>query len=138
MTGCGEDLMMSTDASTTGTNGRAGAATQKVVIVNGTTDSLELLETVLESGHYDVVFVESSAHGYSQIKRVRPNLVILCTTLEDPDALRVLSMVKLDSETRDIPILTCTSDPAGQDSDEESTDLSDTEIFAPKPALRMN
>ena len=53
-------------------------ATQKVVIVNGNTEMLDLLETVLDAGHYDVVFVESSEHAYSQIKRVQPNLVILC------------------------------------------------------------
>ena len=47
-------------------------AAQKVVIVNGTPEILELLETVLEAGHYDVVFVESNAHAYSQIKRVQP------------------------------------------------------------------
>ena len=44
---------------------------------------LELLETVLDAGHYDVVFVESSEHAYSQIKRVQPNLVILCVRIDD-------------------------------------------------------
>jgi len=38
----------------------AADATQKVVIVNGSTEMLELLETVLDAGHYDVIFVESS------------------------------------------------------------------------------
>jgi CheY-like chemotaxis protein len=78
------------------------AAGQKVVIVNGTSVTLELLETVLEAGHYNVVFVEAAAHAYSQIKRVKPNLVILCVQLEDMDGFQVLSMLKLDPETRDI------------------------------------
>ena len=46
------------------------------------------LENVLEAGHYDVVFVESSAHAYSQIKRVQPNLVILCVRIDDRRASR--------------------------------------------------
>src|SRR6266704_2807188 len=79
---------------------------QKVVIVNGNAAILGLLETVLDAGHYDVVFVEPSTHAYSQIKRVQPNLVILCLHLDNPEGFQVLSMLKLDNETRDIPVLT--------------------------------
>src|SRR5436305_12136811 len=79
---------------------------QKVVIINGSTEILELLETVLDAGHYDVVFVESTTHAYSQIKRVQPNLVILCLHLDNPEGFQVFSMLKLDTETRDIPVLT--------------------------------
>jgi PleD family two-component response regulator len=111
---------------------------QKVVIVNGSSEILELLETVLDAGHYDVVFVESSAHAYSQIKRVQPNLVILCVRIDDADGFQVLSMLKLDRETRDIPVLTYTTENEGQESDEEVAEPSDTEMFAPKPAAWMN
>src|SRR5437868_15140846 len=114
--------------------------TQKVVIVNGSTEILELLESVLEAGHYDIVFVESSAHAYSQIKRVKPNLVILCVRIEDLDGFQVLSMLKLDDETRGIPVLTYTTEYEGQESEDESEEeeRSETEIFVAKPALRMN
>src|SRR5437764_5552871 len=74
-----------------------GTSTQKVVIVNGSPDVLELLETVLDEGHYDVVFVESTRHAYSQVKRVQPNLVILCVRIDDADGFQVLSMLKLDA-----------------------------------------
>ena len=115
------------------------AAAQKVVIVNGNTDMLGLVETVLEAGHYDIVFVEDSSHAYSQIKRVMPNLVILCVRIEDPDGFQVLSMLKLDAETRSIPVLTYTTEYEGQDADrEETAELSETEMFQPKPAMRMN
>src|SRR5712675_801950 len=83
--------------TTSADNTRPAPATQKVVIVNGSTDMLGLLETVLDAGHYDVVFVESSEHAYSHIKRVQPNLVILCMSLEDRDGFQVLSMLKLDN-----------------------------------------
>src|ERR687885_19789 len=86
---------------------------QKVVIVNGNAQILEMLESVLDAGHYDVVFVESSEHAYSQIKRVQPNLVILCVRIEDLDGFQVLSMLKLDQDTRDIPVLTYTTEYEG-------------------------
>src|SRR3954464_14775309 len=95
-------------------------AAQKVVIVNGSSEILELLETVLEAGHYDVVFVESSQHAYSQIKRVQPNLVILCVRIEDADGLQVLSMLKLDAGTRDIPVLTYTTEEVDEAEEEAS------------------
>ena len=117
----------------------APTATQKVVIVNGNTEVLDLLETVLDAGHYDVVFVESTEHAYSQIKRVQPNLVILCVNVEDPDGFQVLSMLKLDADTRDIPVLTHTTDGDDDEEDEEAAESSEVELFTPRPAtVRMN
>src|SRR3954471_23089795 len=104
-----------------------GTTTQKVVIVNGRAEILELLETVLEAGHYDVVFVESSQHAYSQIKRVQPNLVILCVRIEDADGLQVLSMLKLDAGTRDIPVLTYTTEEVDE-AEEEASEASESEM----------
>jgi PleD family two-component response regulator len=114
-------------------------ATQKVVIVNGSAEILDLLETVLDAGHYDVVFVESSEHAYSQIKRVQPDLVIVCVSIDDSNTFQVLSMLKLDPDTRDIPVLTHTSDGSETEEDEEVADASEVEMFAPRPAIvRMN
>jgi PleD family two-component response regulator len=132
---------MMTNAATTETlrNVAAASATaQKVVIVNGTPEILDLLETVLDAGHYDVVFVESSHHAYSQIKRVQPHLVILCVRIAEADGFHVLSMLKLDEETREIPVLTYTSEYDGQESDEEVPELTETEMFTAKPAMWMN
>lgn len=132
---------MMTNAATTETLRRhaaAAATAQKVVIVNGTPEILDLLETVLDAGHYDVVFVESSHHAYSQIKRVQPNLVILCVRIAEADGFQVLSMLKLDEDTREIPVLTYTTEYDGQESDEEVPELSGAEMFTAKPAVWMN
>ena len=111
---------------------------QKVVIVNGSTEMLDLLETALDATHYDVVFVESSQHAYSQIKRVQPHLVILCVRIDDADGFQVLSMLKLDEATRGIPVLTYTTEYEGQDADDEIPERSDGEIFPTTPAVWMN
>ena len=132
--------MLTNSATTTDTfHSRSGATlAQKVVIVNGNAEILELLETVLDAGHYDVVFVESNAHAYSQIKRVQPNLVILCVCIDDLDGFQVLSMLKLDEATRDIPVLTYTTEYEGQESEAELPEPSDSEMFAPQPTMWMN
>jgi CheY-like chemotaxis protein len=132
---------MMTNAATTETLRHAAAAAataQKVVIVNGTPEILDLLESVLDAGHYDVVFVESSHHAYSQIKRVQPNLVILCVRIAEADGFQVLSMLKLDAETREIPVLTYTTEYDGQESEEEVPELAGSEMFTAKPAVWMN
>ena len=127
-----------TNTTTIGPPERARSLAQKVVIVNGSAGILELVETVLDAGHYDVVFVESSEHAYSQIKRVLPNLVILCVRIDDHEALQVLSMLKLDPETRGIPILTYTTELDGEAAEEEVPETSATEMFTAKPAVWMN
>jgi CheY-like chemotaxis protein len=132
---------MLTNASTTADTLRSrtqATVAQKVVIVNGNAEILEMLETVLDAGHYDVVFVESSAHAYSQIKRVQPNLVILCVQIDDLDGFQVLSMLKLDDETRDIPVLTYTTEYEGRESEAEVPEPADSAMFAPQPTLWMN
>lgn len=124
------------------TGGRsADRAVQKVVVVNGNQEVLELLETVLDAGRYEVVFVESAQHAYAQVRRVQPNLVILCVRIEDLDGFQLLSMLKMDPETRAIPVLTYTTEFEGQDGEGTFPDApEDEEIFTFRPAaaLRMN
>ena len=123
------------------TNQIAATPVQKVVVVNGNTEVLGMLETVLDAGRYDMVFVESSDRAYSQIKKVVPNLVILCTRIEELDGFQLLTMLKLDEETKDIPILTYTTEYEGQDFDSAISQLADEEEdFLPpqRSALRMN
>src|ERR1700752_4778999 len=100
---------------------------QKVVVVNGNTEVLGMLESVLDAGRYDMVFVESGEHAYSQIKKVLPNLVILCTRIEHLEGFQLLTMLKLDPQTRDIPVLTCTTEHEGQDFDAAISQLADEE-----------
>jgi PleD family two-component response regulator len=118
----------------------AVAPVQKVVVVNGNTEVLGMLETVLDAGRYDMVFVESGEHAYSQVKKVLPNLVILCTRIEQLDGFQLLTMLKLDAETRDIPVLTYTTEYEGQDFDTAISQLAEEEedAFPTRPALRMN
>lgn len=110
---------------------------QKVVIVNGSPDVLEMLESVLDPGHYDIVFVEPGAHAYSQIKRVHPQLVILCMRIEDLEGFQVLSMLKLDEDTFRIPVLTYTTEYEGQDTEGRLNEFADS-VLSPVRALPMN
>ena len=111
---------------------------QTVVVVNGSTDVVGMLETVLDAGRYDMVFVDAGDHAYSQIKSVHPNLVILCTRIEALDGFQLLTMLKLDADTRDIPVLTYTTEYEGQELDMEATPQDDEAFVTPMAQMRMN
>jgi PleD family two-component response regulator len=113
---------------------------QKVVVVNGNTEVLGMLETVLDAGRYDMVFVESGDRAYSQIKKVLPHLVILCARIEDLNGFQLLTMLKLDQDTKNIPVLTYTTEYEGQDFDAAITQIAEDEeeMLPARPALRMN
>ncbi|HSK09412.1 MAG TPA: hypothetical protein VK911_07540 [Vicinamibacterales bacterium] len=118
-----------------------GQATQKVVVVNGNNDMLALLESVLDAGHYDIVFVAETEHAYTQIKRVRPNLIILCVAIDEPLGFHVLSMLKIDEETAGIPILTYTGEMDGEETDREPDDDTPEDelpLVVRRPELSMN
>lgn len=124
----------------TNTNRIAVTPVQKVVVVNGNTEVLGMLETVLDAGRYDMVFVESSDHAYSQVKKILPNLVILCARIEQLEGFQLLTMLKLDPETQDIPVLTYTTEYEGQDFEAALSQPADDDddLLPARPALRMN
>ena len=65
-----------------------------------------LPDSSMDANDYDVVLIAPLAHAYSQIKRVRPDQVILCVSFDDPIGFQVLSMLRLDPDTAPIPVLT--------------------------------
>ena len=119
---------------------RIAASVQKVVVVNGNSDVLGMLESVLDAGRYDMVFVESGERAYSRIKKVQPHLVIVCARTEQLDSFQLLTMLKLDAETRTIPVLTYTTEFEGHDLETGISQLADDDedVLPGRPALRMN
>lgn len=111
---------------------------QKVAVINGSSEVLELLEVVLDAGHYDVIFMESNEHAYSQVRRLQPQMVVLCMQIEDVEAFHVLSMLKMDEETKRIPVLTYTTEYEGQDVDGRLARLTEDDLLSTRHALRMN
>jgi len=111
---------------------------QKVAIVNGTAELLDLINGVLGAGHYDAVFIESSAHAYSQVRREHPSLVILCLRLDDPSGFQVLSMLKMDEDTRAIPVLTYTTEYDGHSTHQWSMEANESDLLQSIPTGAMN
>ena len=83
-------------------------APRTVVLVTGhgepATSSLDALS--VDMSEYDVIVVDSIAHGYSRITQAAPDLVIVCSAIDDSAACQLLSMLRIDSRASRIPVLT--------------------------------
>ncbi|HKY21619.1 MAG TPA: hypothetical protein VJM31_10395 [Vicinamibacterales bacterium] len=115
----------------------ATSTPQRVVVVSKQSQLNGLLETVLDAGHYDVIFVESTEHAYSHIKRLMPHLVIVCLDIDDIDGFHVLSMLKLDHATKEIPIVTCSVPREDEETSEDPFDRPE-DVFDDPPAVQLN
>lgn len=109
-------------------------ALHRVVVVSTRPCVRHLLEIILDAGPCDVVFVESTAHAYSLIKRVTPDLVIVCLEIDDLDGFQVLSMLKLDNQAQQIPLAICTIERDAEASAHDSFEW-DERVFIQNPNL---
>ena len=114
------------------------ATAHTVVVVNGNPHTLRRVETVLDAGHYNLFLVPSFDDAYSQIKRLRPHLVVMCLRLDETLGFQVLSMLKLDQETRNIPVLTYATESEDPKDDREWMEREDAETYARLPVRWMN
>jgi CheY-like chemotaxis protein len=112
-------------------------ALRKVVVVNGNPEVLELLESALDGGRYDLVFADAGQHAYSIIKREQPDLVVLAVKIDVMEGFQLLSMLKLDRDTRRIPVVTYTTDSTDDDAEDED-DEDTTFEFEPRIPLRLH
>jgi PleD family two-component response regulator len=96
-----------------------------------------VLDSVLDAGGYDVVFMESVGHAYSQIRSAAPDMVILCLDIDDAESFQILTMLKMDEATSNIPVVTYVDVEAETESAEQSLEL-DREAFSPRVILSMN
>jgi CheY-like chemotaxis protein len=113
-------------------------AVRKMAIVNGDPDVLELLQPVIDTEEYAVIFVDSARQAYSDIKRLQPNIIILCVDLNDSSSFQVLSMLKLDAETRRIPLVTFTSSLGFRNEGHECDERPDPDVFFATRPLWMH
>ena len=118
----------------------AAAATiaQKVVIVNGTPRCSKCSKRCSTP-----VTTTSSSSSRASTRTRRSSACsppgILCVRIDDADGFQVLSMLKLDEETREIPVLTYTTSTTARNRKRNYAEPSEAELFpAAKAAVWMN
>jgi hypothetical protein len=95
---------MKSDQRPEGTRHNAARQPRSVVAVSEHPERPELLDALLVNGNdYDAVFLESVAAGYSRIKEVTPDLIVFMG-LDDTAVCQLLTLLKLDGDTSEIPV----------------------------------
>ena len=69
----------------------------------------ELVSCALKSGGYDVKAFPKAKPFYEEIKNNPPSLVLLDIMLPDEDGLTILSKLKKDSRTAEVPVIMLTA-----------------------------
>jgi len=78
-----------------------------VVAVGGDPQRASLVDALMaEEALRDVVWVESIACGYSRIKQLVPDVVVLLLDEDAEPGCQLLSMLKMDDDTCLIPVVT--------------------------------
>jgi CheY-like chemotaxis protein len=80
------------------------------LFVGADNDALSIVEPILDGRAYDVEFVDNDDEPYGTITALRPDLVVVTLQLDDPTGFQLLTMLRLDPETADIPVLSYVRD----------------------------
>ena len=83
---------------------------QLALFVGADTDALSVVEPILSGSAYDVEFVDTDDEPYGTITALKPDLVVVTLRLDDPTGFQLLTMLRLDPETADIPVLSYVRD----------------------------
>jgi CheY-like chemotaxis protein len=89
---------------------RLGVALESktVLIVEDDPASLDIFETILRHGGYEVVTAQSGADGLQRARELLPDLVVVDIGLPDGLAFGVLGELTDDPTTGEIPLIVCT------------------------------
>lgn len=79
-----------------------------VLIVEDDPASLDIFETILRHGGYDVVTAQTAADGVERARQVIPAVVVVDIGLPDGLGFGVLDELSDDPRTEHIPLVVCT------------------------------
>ena len=88
----------------------ADAGQRHILVVNDTQEILDLFREILEDEGYRVSLYSSAFRDLDEIKRAKPDLVILDFIIGgEAHGWQLLQKMKLDRETMTLPVIACTA-----------------------------
>lgn len=100
------------------------ATRQLAVFIGGGPDVLAHVEPILIGRAYDVEFVDIDDEPYATVAALRPDIVVVSLDLENEAGFQLLTMLRLDSETAQIPVLSYVQESAMSSNRDENLDHS--------------
>jgi CheY-like chemotaxis protein len=81
----------------------------KVVIIGDDAVSLYMIRELLADEHLDVITLRLGPGTLGLVKSIRPDLVLLDTTISSSSGETIWGILKQDEETQIIPLVLCSS-----------------------------
>jgi PleD family two-component response regulator len=78
---------------------------QLALFVGGGLDALAHVEPILAGRAYDIEFVDMDDEPYATVAALRPDIVVVNLDLDSEAGFQLLTMLRLDPETSQIPVL---------------------------------
>lgn len=104
---------------------------EKILIVEDEKNIVDLIRINLENSGYIVFSAHTGMEAISMIHSQKPDLVLLDLTLPDIDGLQICQMIRLNNESRDIPVIMLTARSEESDKVEGLTIGADDYITKP-------
>jgi DNA-binding response OmpR family regulator len=83
----------------------------KILILDDDTDLLSIVKSLLKKKGYDVGIFASWQKAWENIKKSKPNLILLDVFLKGMDGMDICKKLKATTATRNIPIIMFSSYP---------------------------
>ncbi|MBU0595930.1 response regulator [Candidatus Bipolaricaulota bacterium] len=81
---------------------------RRVLVVDDDKETVDMLTAILESASYRVLAAHDGREGVARAKSEKPDAVILDLMMPEMDGFAACHEMKIDAETRGIPILVLT------------------------------
>ena len=104
---------------------------KKILIADDKLEVVELLRATLEGEDYRIISASDGKEALEKIGKEKPDLVLLDIVMPKMDGFEVLSEVKRDPKTKEIPVIMLTA--KGQKGDEEKGRRLGAEGYVIKP-----
>ena len=104
---------------------------KKILVVDDKREVVELVTATLEEEGYQIICVFDGREALEKIGKEKPDLVLLDIIMPKMDGFEVLSELKKDSRTKEIPIIVLTA--KGQKLDKDKGRRLGAEDYIIKP-----
>ena len=105
------DGVLGTEESAESAQPENGGGRKRILVVNDTQEILELFQDLLVDLGYEPVLMSFAPNELEQIKRVKPDLIIVDFILgnREMDGWQLLQKLRMERSTQHIPIIACTA-----------------------------
>ncbi|MFQ5867914.1 MAG: PleD family two-component system response regulator [bacterium] len=109
----------------------------KVLIVEDNPQAVKLVKFILEKNDYSTISAKDGEEGLRMARERKPDLIILDLMLPEMDGYQVCESLKVDPNTREIPVIVLTALDTGADFEKALEKKADWYITKPFEARHL-